>query len=149
MNKHVRTQLEKLSNGQWSMIIIALIVLSTVLFAIKPIANILLVVLMFGVTSRLSYEIAKVIDWFDDNIHSNVEMTGLYHLTYSVGICILAGIVIASFGSKIFPFPQTLYIVVDPQAIFFVGGFIAAAIGYVIAWRTIPNGKKAGRHEPQ
>lgn len=142
MRPEVKRKLEKLSNDQWAGIIFALIIVSIILFMIDPIADFLLVVIVFGVTARISYELAKLIDYFDDNVHSRVEMTGLYHLAYALEISILAGIVVGHIGARVCPFSPAWYAVMTPTAAYFICGFVMAGIGYAIAWRTIPNRKK-------
>jgi len=142
MNEKVRTQLEKFNNNQWANAIVALIIVAMIGFAIEPMATIMFLISVLLVSARAGYELAKAIDWFDDNIHSKVEMTRQYHLVYALGISILIGTVVAYVGAKVLPFPPAWYAVISPRLVFFPIGFVCSTIGYAIAWKTIPNKKE-------
>jgi hypothetical protein len=136
--------LKKLSNGQLSFLIILLVALLMVVSVMDVITSILTIVLVVGITPAvLSYSAAKFIDYMDDSIEYAVEMSGLYHLVYAFGISFALAIILGGVVTSSVIVPIWLIQMIAPKVVFTVLCFIFAAIGYWVAWRTIPN--KAGK----
>lgn len=136
--------LKKLSNGQLSFLIILLVALLMVVSVMDVIASILTIVLVVGITPAvLSYSAAKFIDYMDDSVEYAVEMSGLYHLVYAFGISFALAIILGGVVTSSVIVPVWLIQMIAPKVVFTVLCFIFAAIGYWVAWHTIPN--KAGK----
>ncbi len=135
--------LKKFKNDQLSLLVILMVALLMVASVMDVITSILTIVLVVGITPAvLSYCAAKFIDYMDDSIEYAVEMSGLYHLVYAFGISFALAIILGGVVTSSVMVPIWLIQMVAPKVVFTVLCFIFAAVGYWVAWRTIPN--KAG-----
>lgn len=133
--------LKKMSNDELSALILVGIVLAMGLTVLPPVTELLSLLVVTLIPIVLANTVAKTIDWLDDNIEAELEMSPLYHLVYAVGIGLLLGTLLAPIWLRLSPAVFEV-LGMSPRALYFLLNVALALVGYGIAWRNIPNHKE-------
>ncbi len=141
MKEWFLARLKKVTNNQLSNMVLIAVFATIGLTMFGPMAKALAFVAIAFSCANISHDIARAIDWMDDNVSYKFEIPWRYHLVYAFGLAIISGALVGVVGPAIFPFSPDLYVFISPKVAFFLFGFVCSLVGYWIAWQNIPNHK--------